>query len=352
MCGQEKMSFFTVRFKNNKVILLDQRLLPEKERYLELRTYQEVAKAIEEMAVRGAPLIGICAGFGLALAGLALRKIKDPEKWWKEFEKAFARLAGTRPTAVNLFWAIARMKKKASSLLGISAQQRAIELIKEAEAILKQDLIVNHKIGEYGASLIEDGDLVLTHCNAGALATGGYGTALGVIRSAIAQGKKIKVLSDETRPVCQGARLTCWELTKDKIPVRLICDDMAGWAIKNLGVKKILVGADRIARNGDTANKIGTYSLAVLAKHHKIPFYVCAPLSTIDLSCPSGDKIPVEERKKEEVIKFGGKKIAPKGIGVWNPAFDITPAYLISAIITEKGIVKKPNQAKIKALFR
>jgi len=346
------MSFFTVRFKNNKVVLLDQRLLPEKEKYLELNTYQEVAKAIEEMAVRGAPLIGICAGFGLALAGLEFRNIKDPEQWWRNFEKAFDRLARTRPTAVNLFWAIERMKKKASSLLGISAGQRAIALVKEAEAILKQDLEVNHKIGEYGASLIEDGDLVLTHCNAGSLATGGYGTALGVIRFAIAQGKRIQMISDETRPLCQGARLTCWELIKDKIPVRLICDDMAGWAIKTLGVKKIIVGADRIARNGDTANKIGTYSLAILARHHKIPFYVCAPLSTIDLNCPSGARIPIEERGKEELVKFGGKKIAPEGIRVWNPAFDITPAGLVSAIITEQGIVKKPNQAKIKALFK
>lgn len=346
------MSFFTIAFKNGKVLMLDQRLLPEKEVYLSLKTYEEVARAIEQMAIRGAPAIGIAAGFGLALAGQALKKVSDPLRWWEKFERACERLGKTRPTAVNLFWAIERMKKKAYSALTQSAKARAQILLAEAQKILREDVAINRKLGKNGAQLLRSGDVILTHCNAGALATGGYGTALGVIRSAVAQGKKIKVFADETRPFLQGARLTAWELAKDGISVTLISDNMAGWAMKNYKVNKIIVGADRIARNGDTANKIGTYSLAVLAKEHKIDFYVAAPLSTIDLNCPSGEKIPIEERNWEEVFYVAGKRIAPKGVQAWNPAFDVTPAELITAIITEKGVIKNPDQKKIKNLFK
>ncbi len=346
------MSFKTIDFQNNKVIMLDQRLLPEEEVYLKLSSYEEVAQAIEQMAIRGAPAIGIAGAFGLALAGFQLKEIKEPEKWWQEFEQAEKRLAKTRPTAVNLFWALERIKKKASSLLGLDPEARAQEILKEAKAILEEDIQINQKMGEYGASLIQEGDTILTHCNAGALATGGYGTALGVIRCAFEQGKKIQVLADETRPRLQGARLTCWELKKLGIPTKLICDDMAGWAMSRGMVSKIFVGADRIARNGDTANKIGTYTLAVLARHHNIPFYVVAPLSTIDLTCARGAEIPIEERAQEEVLKINQKNIAPESVPAWNPAFDITPAKLITAIITEKGIIKNPTSQKIKKLFQ
>jgi len=345
------MSFFTIAFKNGKVLMLDQRLLPEKEEYLSLKSYEEVAQAIEKMVIRGAPAIGIAAGFGLALAAIHLDKIEDQSKWWKKFEQACKRLAKTRPTAVNLFWAIERMRKKAYSLLTLPAKTRAGILVSEAQSILRQDIDINRQMGKNGARLLKTGDVVLTHCNAGALATGGYGTALGVVRSAIAQGKKIKVFADETRPFLQGARLTAWELNKDRIPVTLISDNMAGWAMKNHKVNKIIVGADRIARNGDTANKIGTYSLAVLAKEHKIDFYVAAPVSTIDTECPDGSKIPIEERSWEEVFSAGGKRVAPRGISAWNPAFDVTPAKLISAIITEKGVIRNPTESKIKKLL-
>jgi len=346
------MSFFTIAFQKGKVLMLDQRLLPEKEVYLELKTYEQVARAIEEMAIRGAPAIGIAAGFGLALAGLELRKVNDHFQWWRKFGQALRRMAGTRPTAVNLFWAINRMNHQAIISRDLSSSERAELLVQEAKKILAEDIATNKKMGKNGARLIKDGDVVLTHCNAGALATGGYGTALGVIRAAKEQGKKIQVFADETRPFLQGARLTAWELKKDRIPVTLISDNMAGWAMKNHKINKIIVGADRIARNGDTANKIGTYSLAVLARHHKINFYVAAPLSTIDRTCPGGEKIPIEERSLEEVFFAGGKRIAPKGINAWNPAFDVTPADLISALITEAGVVKNPNQEKIAGLFK
>ena len=345
------MSFFTIAFQKGKVLMLDQRLLPEKEVYLELKTYEQVARAIEQMAIRGAPAIGIAAGFGLALAGLELRKVNDHFQWWRKFGQALRRMARTRPTAVNLFWAINRMNHQAIISRDLSSSERAELLVQEAKKILAEDIATNKKMGKNGARLIKDGDVVLTHCNAGALATGGYGTALGVIRAAKEQGKKIQVFADETRPFLQGARLTAWELKKDRIPVTLISDNMAGWAMKNHKINKIIVGADRIARNGDTANKIGTYSLAVLARHHKINFYVAAPLSTIDRTCPGGEKIPIEERSLEEVFFAGGKRIAPKGINAWNPAFDVTPADLISALITEAGVVKNPNPAKIKSLF-
>ncbi len=345
------MSYFTIDFKDGKVLMLDQRRLPEKEVYLKLGAYEQVAKAIEQMAIRGAPAIGIAAGFGLALAGLELRKVNDHSQWWQKFGQALRRMARTRPTAVNLFWAINRMNHQAIISRDLSSSERAELLVQEAKKILAEDIAVNKKMGKNGAKLIRSGDVVLTHCNAGALATGGYGTALGVIRAAVEQGKKIQVFADETRPFLQGARLTAWELKKDRIPVTLISDNMAGWAMKSHKISKIIVGADRIARNGDTANKIGTYSLAVLARYHKINFYVAAPLSTIDRTCPGGENIPIEERSLEEIFLIKGKRIAPKGVRGWNPAFDVTPAGLISALITEAGVVKNPNPAKIKSLF-
>jgi len=345
------MSFKTIYFQKGRVLMLDQRLLPNKKVYLRLRTCEQVARAIEDMAIRGAPAIGVAAGFGLALASIELNKIKTPESWWKNFQKAAKRLAATRPTAVNLFWAIERMRKKASTLLGVSAKERSLALIAEAQAILKEDIEINRRMGENGAKLLKSGDTVLTHCNAGALATGGHGTALGVIRSAISQGKRIKVIADETRPLLQGARLTAWELKQDHIPVKLICDNMAGWMIRNKKVDKIIVGADRVAKNGDAANKIGTYSLSVLARHHKIPFYIAAPLSTIDLKCKDGGHIPIEERDHKEVFEIRGMRIAARGIDCANPAFDVTPAKLISALITEKGVVKNPDTKKIEKLF-
>lgn len=345
------MSFKTICFQAGKVVLLDQRLLPQKEIYLRLKTSGQVARAISDMAIRGAPAIGIAAGFGMALAARELAGVKNPELWWQKFKRAGQGLARTRPTAVNLAWAVARMEKKASALLGLSAQARAQELLREAEKILQEDISQNRRMGENGARLIQSGDIILTHCNAGALATGGHGTALGVIRSAHAQGKKLQVIADETRPFLQGARLTAWELTRDKIPVTLICDNMAGTMMKQGKVDKIIVGADRIARNGDAANKIGTYPLAVLAAYHQIPFYVAAPLSTIDLSCRSGKEIPIEQRSSREVFEFAGRRVAPRSVNCLNPAFDVTPARLITALITEKGVVPRPNTKKILRLF-
>ncbi len=345
------MSFYTIAFKNNRVLMLDQRRLPQDEIYLVLRTPEQVARAIEQMAIRGAPAIGIAAGFGLALAGLELSKVSDHSEWWEKFGQALRRMARTRPTAVNLFWAINRMNHQAIISRDLSSSERAKLLVREAQNILAEDIATNKKMGKNGAKLLHSGDVILTHCNAGALATGGYGTALGVIRAAKEQGKKIQVFADETRPFLQGARLTAWELKKDRIPVTLISDNMAGWAMRNRKINKIIVGADRIARNGDTANKIGTYSLAVLARHHGIPFYVAAPLSTIDRACPGGEKIPIEERSLEEIFSIRGKRIAPRGVCGWNPAFDVTPAGLISAIITEKSVIKNPNRTKIRNLF-
>jgi len=345
------MSFRTIYFQAGKVVMLDQRALPQKEIYLHLQTSLQVARAIKDLTIRGAPAIGIAAAFGMALAAQELVRVKSPELWWKKFKRAGQRVAQTRPTAVNLAWAVARMEKKASALLGISAQARARHLLREAREILEEDIANNRKLGKNGAELIQNGDTILTHCNAGALATGGHGTALGVIRSARRQGKKLEVLADETRPFLQGARLTAWELARDKIPVTLICDSMAGAMLKQGKVDKIIVGADRIARNGDTANKVGTYALAVLAAYHKIPFYVAAPLSTIDLNCRSGKDIPMEQRSAREVFEFAGRTVAPRGVRCLNPAFDVSPARLITALITEKGVVKKPSAKKILKLF-
>ena len=330
----------TVEWKNGSVRLLDQSRLPEHVEFLDCSDYRMVADAIRHLNVRGAPAIGVTAAMGVALGAQTVTATS-----YDEFAKAVAgicdELAATRPTAVNLFWAIERMKRKLAELRTKPVPEIKRALIAESQRILDEDIAMNRAMGKHGAALVQNGQTILTHCNAGALATAGYGTALGVIRAAWDEGKKISVLADETRPVLQGARLTVWELMQDKIPVTLITDNMAGALMKQGRIHLCIVGADRIAANGDVANKIGTYSVAVLAKAHNIPFYVAAPHSTIDLATPSGDKIPIEQRSKNEVTTLhSGHSIAPAGVEVLNPAFDITPAALITAIITERGVFK------------
>ncbi len=339
----------TVEWKDGIVRLLDQSLLPERVEILECRDYQTVADAIRDLRVRGAPAIGVAAAMGVALGAEAVQEAE-----FMPFQKAVLaicdELAATRPTAVNLFWALERMKGVLAENSHCSAFDLKRLLVEEALRIRQEDLAMNHSIGKHGASLIEDGQCILTHCNAGALATAGYGTALGVVRAAWEQGKKIHVYAEETRPVLQGARLTTWELMQDQIPVTLITDNMAGSLMREGVIHLCLVGADRIAANGDVANKIGTYTVAVLAKAHSIPFFVAAPSSTIDLATPSGDQIPIEQRPPHEVTSLnGGSPIAPKGVHVLNPAFDVTPADLVTAIITERGIFKPSELA---ATFR
>jgi len=343
------LSFYTVKLTKNHVSLIDQRKLPLKEVYLSLNNYQQVARAIENMSVRGAPAIGVTAALGIAL-GAMKTKAKENKAFEKDFDKICKRFSVTRPTAVNLFWAIEKMREIYKRNKGKSVEVIKKSLIAEAKKIAVADEEICRKIGKNGAHLIKNADTVLTHCNAGALATGGYGTALGVIRAAVEQGKKIKVIADETRPLLQGARLTAWELMKDNIDVTLITDNMAGYLMSQGKIDKIVVGADRIASNGDTANKIGTYSVAVLAKTHKIPFYVAAPVSTIDFDLKKGEQIPIEEREAKEVRAVFGKSVAPKNIKVANPAFDVTPSKFITAIVTEKGVVKSPFTANIKKL--
>lgn len=337
------------RYSDGVLQLLDQRRLPTEELWLEYRDYQAVAEAIRTMVVRGAPAIGIAAAFG---AWFAARDIEAENS--AEFAAELARrcevLAATRPTAVNLRWALERMQSlvRANSLQPPVNLKIALEY--EALAIAEEDLRLNRSMGRHGAALLPDGARVLTHCNAGALATGGYGTALGVIRAAVAAGKKISVLADETRPWLQGARLTAWELQRDGIDVTLICDNMAGWLMSKGEIDAVIVGADRIAANGDTANKIGTYSVAVLAREHNIPFYVAAPTSTIDLALADGSLIPIEERGEQEVTHIGGQRLTPEGVAVRNPAFDVTPARLISAIITEFGVARDDYRSQLAAL--
>ncbi len=330
----------TVEWKNGVVRLLDQSRLPEHVVFLDCEDYQAVATAIRELKVRGAPAIGITAAMGMALGAQAVAAPDVPA-----FEKAVLaigdHLAATRPTAVNLFWALARMKQRLDQLRDRPIPEIKQALIVESQRMLEEDVAMNKAMGRHGAALIKDGQTILTHCNAGALATGGYGTALGVIRAAWEAGKKIRVIADETRPVLQGARLTAWELMQDGIPVTLITDSMAGSFMRQGMIHACIVGADRIAANGDVANKIGTYSVAVLAKAHDIPFYVAAPSSTIDLGTKSGQDIPIEQRNPLEVTAVhGGRTVAPKGVVVLNPAFDVTPANLITAIITERGVCK------------
>lgn len=327
--------------------ILDQRLLPEKVEYIECRNWLCVADCIRGMAVRGAPAIGAAAAYGMALA--AREHARETEAVFCErLKEAAAGLKGTRPTAVNLAWAVDRLLSVAEKQRGQSPQTIADLLLKEAEAVALEDEQVNRAIGEHGATLVGDKSRILTHCNAGALATVGYGTALGIIRSAVAQGKEVHVFADETRPYLQGSRLTAFELGREDIPVTVIADNMAGFLMKQRKVDLVLVGADRIAANGDVANKIGTYSLAVLAYFHGIPFYVAAPLSTFDPALKSGDEIPIEERPAKELTHFLETRLVPEGVGCYNPSFDVTPAGLITAIITEKGIIEKPDAQKIR----
>jgi len=344
------MKFKTIEWKGDRVRMLDQRRLPQEVHYLDCRNASSVAEAIRTMAIRGAPAIGVAAAMGIAL-GAKKNWSRYPRVFAKAVEKVCREMRETRPTAVNLFWAVDRMEKMLERVESDGVEETKRRLVREALQILETDIEVNRKIGKYGKKLIKEGDGILTHCNAGALATAGYGTALGVIYAARDQGKRFHVFADETRPQLQGARLTAWELIQEKIPVTVITDNMAGWLMKKGEVHLVLVGADRIAGNGDTANKIGTYGLAVLSKSHGIPFYVAAPTSTLDLSLVSGEEIPIEERNIEEVTHFHGYPIAPKGVKAFNPAFDVTPHSLIHGIITEKGIIRKPFRKNLKTLF-
>lgn len=338
----------TLHWKDGALVLIDQRKLPAEELYVECRTVEDVARAIENMTVRGAPAIGVTAAYGVAL-GAKSAEGKSEETFWEELEEACRRLAATRPTARNLFWAIERMRDRAEKLRGSPPKEVARALEAEAQAIYSEDVEACRSMGLSGASLIPEGTRVLTHCNAGGLATAGYGTAGGVIRTAYYQGNPISVFVDETRPFLQGSRLTAWEFARDGIPIKLITDNMAGHFMQRGEVDLIVVGADRIAANGDTANKIGTYSLAVLARENGIPFYVAAPISTVDLALASGREIPIEERSPDEVTNVGGVRLAPADIGVANPAFDVTPAHLITSIITDRGIVSPPYEEGLKA---
>ena len=343
----------TVEWTKDGVRMLDQRLLPAQEIYLTLRSYEEVAEAIKKMVIRGAPAIGVAAAMGIALGasqsvGTSVADLED------DFQYICEEMSKTRPTAVNLFWAIERMN---ATLQRAKAEQHDVEevkkiLIAEALAIFEEDITANRNIGKFGGPLIPDGATVLTHCNAGALATAGdYGTALGVIRGARDAGKRVAVIADETRPFLQGLRLTAWELKKDDIPVTVITDNMAGHVMKSGKVDAVVVGADRIAANGDTANKIGTYMVAVLAREHNIPFYVAAPLTTLDLKLKTGAEIPIEERDQKEVTHIREYQLAPDGIEVHNPAFDVTPNHLIAAIITDKGVARTPYTESLRRLF-
>jgi methylthioribose-1-phosphate isomerase len=343
------MKFKTIEWKGNRVRLLDQRRLPGEVHYLECMDASSIARAICNMTVRGAPAIGVAAAMGIALAGKKNRSHR-PEVFRKEIEKVCHQMKQTRPTAVNLFWAVDRMEKILDDDHSSSVEEMKIRLEEEALQIYEEDIEVNRKIGENGKVLIHNGNGVLTHCNAGALATAGYGTALGVIFAAWSEGKRFSVFVDETRPLLQGARLTAWELVQKKIPTTVIADNMAGWLMRKGKIALVLVGADRIARNGDTANKIGTYGLAVLSKWHHVPFYVAAPTSTVDLNLTTGLNIPIEERDPKELTHFGGRRITPSEVKVFNPAFDVTPHSMIEAIITEKGILRKPFGNKLRRM--
>ena len=343
--------FKTVEWKNGSVVMIDQRLLPDKEVYRVYRDYRGVVDAIKKMVVRGAPAIGVAGAFGVALGAVKIRA-KDGKDFLKKLGPVCSQIASARPTAVNLSWAVERMKRVAGGAKGLTAEAVRKRLVAEARKIHAEDIVINRAIGRHGAALLKDGSTVLTHCNAGALATAGYGTALGVIRGAIERKKRIRVIADETRPFLQGSRLTAWELKKDGIEVTLITDNMAGYMMKKGLVDAVIVGADRIASNGDVANKIGTYSVAVLAREHGIPFYVAAPLSTIDMNIKDGSGIPIEERSPDEVTHLKGRRIAPVGVLVKNPAFDVTPNRLVTAIITEKGVVRRPYTRGIRRLFK
>ncbi len=339
------MTIETIEWTPEGVVMIDQTKLPRETAFVTCRNYGEVAAAIRGMIIRGAPAIGVAAAMGVALGVL---HSNDPDT---EMPLICETLAKTRPTAVNLFWAIDRMKKVFASVKGRGLAEIRQRMVEEAALIREEDIAINHAIGEHGAPLVPDGKTVLTHCNAGALATAGFGTALGVIRAAVQAGKKIDVFADETRPFLQGARLTAWELQRDGIETTLITDNMAGHFLKSGRIGCVVVGADRIAANGDVANKVGTYSVAVLAKENNVPFYVAAPISTLDLTLASGELIPIEERAAKEVTELQGVGIAPDGIRVANPAFDVTPARYVAGIITERGVARAPYEESLRGLL-
>ncbi len=336
----------TIQWSHEGVVMIDQTRLPGEERYVVCRNYLEVAEAIRTMVIRGAPAIGVAAAMGVAI-GVAQA---DSANLDAQFEEICAELASTRPTAVNLFWGIERMKRLYCSIRHLPGEEIRERLIAEARLVREEDIEINRAIGRHGARLIPDGRTVLTHCNAGALATAGYGTALGVIRAAVEAGKHVDVFADETRPFLQGARLTVWELQRDGIPATLITDNMAGHFLHSGRIGCVIVGADRIAANGDVANKIGTYGVAVLAKENDVPFYVAAPVSTLDLSLPDGTHIPIEERAAVEVTHVHGVRMAPEGAAVRNPAFDVTPNRYVTAIVTERGVARAPYTESLREL--
>ena len=342
------MAVKTIEWRNDTVRMIDQRLLPARETIRIYRDWRGVAEAIRTMVIRGAPAIGVAAAMGVALGMRGFCGARARAR----FALIARGLCATRPTAVNLAWAVARMGRVVEGSLALDAPHLFRRLRDEAIAIYEEDLAANRALGRFGATLLADPSTVLTHCNAGALATAGYGTALGVVRAAREAGKKIAVIADETRPFLQGSRLTAWELHKDRIPVTVIADNMAASVLRSGGVSCIVVGTDRTAANGDVANKIGTYPLAVMANRHGVPFYVAAPLSSIDLDCPSGAEIPIEQRSASEMTHLGGKQVTPKGVKVFNPAFDVTPAELVTAIITERGIAYPPYRESLAALKR
>ena len=336
------MKIETLRWQANCLEMIDQRLLPTKFVYLSFDSAASVAGAIQNMVVRGAPAIGVAAAYGVALEATRLSN-KNPSLFREELNIGFKVLAKSRPTAVNLFWALDRMKALLKSLERQTNSEISLALLNEAHIIFEEDISINKAMGNHGAQLLQDNSRVLTHCNAGALATAGHGTALGVIRSAVGAGKKISVIANETRPYLQGARLTAWEMVTEGIPVILIADNMSGHFMAKGEIDAVIVGADRVAANGDVVNKIGTYMVAVMAQRHNIPFYVACPLSTIDFNTPSGPDVPIEQRKSEEMTGYGGIKWVPKGVTIKNYAFDVTPSELITAYITEKGIFN-PNE--------
>jgi len=339
----------TIEWQDDRVVMIDQRRLPLEEVYVECRSDEEVALAIETMVIRGAPAIGVAAAYGVALGVMDADLAGDTDR---QLDRSIKRLSRTRPTARNLFWALERMKRVYEENKLLPCGALGLRLVREAQMIEAEDLETNRKIGFFGKDLVADGDSVLTHCNAGGLATSGYGTAVGVIRAAFEEGKRIHVFVDETRPFLQGARLTVWELQKLGIPLTLITDNMAGWLMKKGEICLVITGADRVARNGDAANKIGTYSLAVLARHHGLPFYIAAPLSTFDFHLRSGEEIPIEERPADEVRRVGSCAVTLPDVPVRNPAFDVVPAKLISAIISERGIARPPYSRRLAAWRR
>lgn len=341
----------TIDWQDDAVVMIDQRKLPAAEVWVRCKTAAEVAKAIRTMVIRGAPAIGVAAAMGVAL-GMKRSTATGTAKFAAEFQKTCDLLAGTRPTAVNLFWAIDRMKRTFAAAVqaGASVAEIQAELERDARAIEEEDVRSCRAMGAFGAALVPDAARILTHCNAGALATAGYGTALGVIRAAVDAGKRVTVLADETRPILQGARLTAWELLRDGIETTVITDNMAGALMRQGLIDLVVVGADRIAANGDVANKIGTYSVAVLAREHGIPFYVAAPISTIDLATPDGSGIPIEERPAREVTHVGSTRLTPAGATIRNPAFDVTPGSLVTAIVTERGICRAPYVDALRAV--